>query len=135
MIFTTCSRCHKRIAVGKRCDCYERRRKAERPQCDSFYLSREWQTARRKAIARTYCLDIYSLYIDGKIEQGRTVHHIVPLEEDYTKRTERGNLIYLTEEHHRMIHEQYQKGKKRELIAQLRALLKRFDEEFGAASE
>lgn len=42
-----------------------------------------------------------------KIEYGFTVHHIVPLINDYSKRLQQSNLIYLTESHHRLIHRLY----------------------------
>lgn len=40
----------------------------------------------------------------GIIEHGEVVHHIVPLVDDFGKRFDYNNLIYLTESNHRKIH-------------------------------
>lgn len=137
MIYTQCPRCRKRIAVGTQCSCYERTRRAKgkgnRLDQDSFYRSQEWRAVRSEAIAKTYGLDIYSLYIENKIEYGFTVHHIVPLEEDYRKRAEQSNLIYLSESHHRQIHEMYKTDFVNTSIM-LADLLDRFAKDFGNTS-
>lgn len=133
MILTHCSRCHKRIAVGTQCPCYERTRakgKGNRLDLDSFYNSSEWRAVRSAAIAKTYGLDIYSLYVENKIEYGFTVHHIVPLEDDYSKRSDQSNLIYLSESHHRQIHELY-KTDFTNAARMLSDLLEKFAKDFG----
>ena len=62
---------------------------------------------RSKAISFYVSMDIYSWYKYGRIEAGVTVHHIVPLKDNYDKRADMGNLIYLTEENHKAIHALY----------------------------
>lgn len=73
-----------------------------------FYLSSEWQKARNKCISNCYGIDLYSYYVLRKIEYGQTVHHIVPILDDYSQRLSQENLIYLTESNHRLIHTLYQ---------------------------
>lgn len=109
MIYKRCNICHKRLPIGTKCSCYERKRKADVLNVNSFYNTSEWKHSRDKAIARYYGLDIYSLLVLHKIEYGYTVHHIVPLEIDYSLRNSQDNLIYLTESNHRLIHEQLKK--------------------------
>lgn len=133
IIYTRCPRCKKRIAVGKTCPCYDKRRTTQgRDARDIFYTSGEWGRARAGAIRRTYGLDIFAFYEFGELVSGFTVHHITPLESAWELRTVPDNLIYLTEQNHRLIHEMYKSdyNKTRE---RLHTLLLRFDAEFGAS--
>ena len=101
MIYTRCPNCHKRISIQDKCDC----RKIDKAKVkngnaqlhDNYYKTSDWLIARDKTISSCHGLDIYSLLIDHKIEYGQTVHHIVPLEEDYSKRDDLSNLISATE--------------------------------------
>ena len=63
---------------------------------------------------------------------GFTVHHITPLESAWELRTAPNNLIYLTEQNHRLIHEMYNKSEYNKTRERLHTLLLRFDAEFGA---
>ncbi len=134
MIYTRCQSCKARIEVGKPCErCrknYEKIRRKTRPETDRYYLTGEWQTARSKAIAKTFGLDPYSLIVLGIIEHGFTVHHIVPLETDYSLRSEQSNLIYLTEKNHRKIHELY-KVNYENTARMLHCVLEKFSEKFS----
>lgn len=132
IIYTRCSRCKKRIAVGETCPCYDKQRGTQgRNAQDIFYTSSEWERARAGAIRRTYGLDIFAFYEFGELVSGFTVHHITPLESAWELRTDPDNLIYLTEQNHRLIHELYKSdyNKTRERLC---ALLARFDAEFGS---
>ncbi|MBS5794935.1 MAG: HNH endonuclease [Clostridiales bacterium] len=77
-------------------------------------------------------LDIYSYYVLGRVEKGEVVHHIVALDEDFSKRLSLSNLIYLTEKNHRNIHNLMKKGpKEKEDVQQLLFhLIKRFNIDF-----
>ena len=108
-LYKRCSRCGKRLDYGSKCTCSSKRYKDEdRYYQDSkskkFYKSQMWQKAREQAIAATYGLDIYSLFEHGIIEYGTTVHHIIPICEDWSKRDDINNLIYLTDSNHQLIH-------------------------------
>ena len=114
------------------CRCYEKRRTSQgRSEWDSFYLSSEWGHARARAIRRTYGLDIFAFYEFGELVNGFTVHHITPLESAWELRADDDNLIYLTEQNHRLIHELY-KSDYTAARERLHALLERFDREYGA---
>lgn len=129
MIYKRCNICHKRIAANAQCDCYERKLSREKPSVNSFYNTQLWYDSRTQAICKTFGLDIYSLYILHKIETGRTVHHIVPLELSPQLKASQDNLIYLTESNHRTIHELY-KTNYIETAKLLSQLLVRFKNDF-----
>ena len=130
-IYTRCSRCRRQIPVGKSCACYGKARERQgRIDVDSFYHSSEWGVARAGAIRRTYGLDIVALYERSEIVSGFTVHHIEPLETGWGLRTSPDNLIYLTEQNHRLIHERYLKDFE-QTKKYLHELIARFDEEYG----
>ncbi len=113
MISKRCIHCGKRVPVGKRCSCIPPRKykpsgsETYSAQITRFYQTTAWEKARESCIAQCYGLDIYSLFANNRIEYGRTVHHIVPIIDDYSLRLSPDNLIYLTESNHRIIHELY----------------------------
>lgn len=137
-IFKRCSRCGKRIPEGTECSCVNKRYKHEdRYRADSkehkFYISSQW-AKKRRVIYEKFCgMDIYSLYKYGRIEKGRTVHHIVPLKDDWTLRYDSNNLILLTEQNHRRLHQLMKQGEKekRAVIKELQGFLIRFKREQG----
>lgn len=130
-IYKRCSLCGKRIAANEKCKCYEKNNVRNRPDCDKYYSSSEWQHTRAAAMHKTFGLDIFAFYEYGIITYAFTVHHIVPLEEDYTRRADQSNLIPLTEKNHRYIHEKYKNPKEKSLyINKLRNLLVRFEREY-----
>lgn len=112
MISKICPRCGKKVPTGTACGCCKRDR--VNPLGDynadvkAFYLSKEWEKARNKCISACFGLDLISVFCEQKIEYGFTVHHIVPLINDYRLRLQQSNLIYLTEAHHRAIHRLYE---------------------------
>lgn len=75
-----------------------------------FYKSSSWRMLRTFVITNCHGIDLYSYYTHGIIECGRTVHHIVPINECWGKRYELGNLIYLTESNHQLIHNEMNKS-------------------------
>lgn len=113
MISKRCIYCGKRVPVGKRCSCIPPRKYKPSgsgkysAEVKRFYQTAAWEKARERCIAECCGLDIYSLFANNRIEYGRTVHHIVPIIDDYSLRLSPDNLIYLTESNHRIIHELY----------------------------
>ncbi|WP_296691654.1 hypothetical protein [Ruminococcus sp.] len=111
-ILKICPRCGAKISTGKACGCYKRDRvnplSSYSKDVKAFYLTNEWEKARNKCIFACFGLDLISLFIEQKIEYGFTVHHIVPLINDYRLRLQQSNLIYLTEAHHRAVHRLYE---------------------------
>ncbi len=133
MISKRCTHCGKRIQVGKDCGCISKKRykptASDKYTADvkEFYRTKEWEHARDECIRRCHGIDIYSLFVLGKIEYGFTVHHIVPLIDDYSLRKSQSNLIYLTESNHRHIHKLYETDYE-SATALLKSLLQRFED-------
>ena len=137
-IYKRCSRCGKRILAGTICGCQKRRYREEDKYTKDdkyklFYKSRSWNRARDIAIDFYGGLDIYSLYILGRMEYGQTVHHIVPLKECWERRTDVSNLIYLTESNHQIIHNIMIQGEtqKQEVLSLLFSLVERYRKEMS----
>lgn len=125
-IYKRCSLCHKRRLANEKCNCYNTGLVRNKPKENAYYYTSDWSEARDQAITNVFGLDIYSFYVLNKIEYGFTVHHIIPLEDDYALRNSPSNLIYLTESNHRKIHGLYKTGKKKETIQLLQQLSNEF---------
>ena len=101
MIYKICSRCGKRIPEGTTCPC-QKIRKAEsdkhydRYQRDQksteFYKSGVWQLTRQRVLNMDQHLDVYEYMMHGRVVIADTVHHIVPLKEDWNRRLDISNL-------------------------------------------
>ena len=135
-IYKRCSRCHRRIPEGTKCDCSKRRYKEyDKDKIDSkekkFYSSGEWEKIKDKAKDRFNGMDIYSLYVLNKVEYGQTVHHIEPIKENWNRRLDLENLIYLTESNHRLLHNRMDHGEHDEVINELHELVNKFKKEFN----
>lgn len=123
MINRICSRCGKIVPVGQRCTCqpayrrdYNKFRRDKRLQ--RFRASDEWKRIRQKVIERDEGLDQYVLHEAGELKAGFSVHHIVPLSEDWSRRTDPSNLITLSDDTHSSIEYKY-KGKQRAALQSL----------------
>lgn len=134
-----CGRCGKRIAAGSKCECIKQSNKERYAAYDkkrtdkevhNFYNTTEWKKLRQWAIYHFKNIDIYSFYILGKLEYGQTVHHIVPIKDDWSKRLNKNNLIYLTHKNHQLIHERMKNDNAQEVINELVGLIQRFEKEF-----
>ena len=66
---------------------------------------------RSAAIEADGGIDVYLFMTEGKIEAADTVHHIVPLQDDWQKRIDISNLISLSHDTHSMIEQMYKKDK------------------------
>ena len=136
MLYKRCSRCGNRLEYNTICSCKAKyKTNSDSYKNDKerkFYKSKAWQDATNIIKNRFIYLDIYSYYILGQIEKGEVVHHIVALDEDWSKRLYLSNLIYLTEKNHRKIHNLMKKSTKdKEDVQQLLfSLIKRFKIDF-----
>lgn len=144
-------RCSKRIPLGdKYCiECTEKveQLNKERHKINKLnrtdkneqelYTSQEWIKTSDEAKRKTFGLDVYELYINNRAISGQTVHHIVEVKDDWDKRLDISNLIYLTNSNHKHIHNIYLKGKeeKKEMQNILLTLLDRFNKEFKSMSD
>ena len=140
MIYKRCPRCRKRIPSGTECDCIKKRHKeydrtGRNRKTDAFYHSDDWCRMRAMAEARYMGMDIYSYYVLGKMEYGHSVHHIIPIKDDWSLRLNLDNLIYLTEKNHQKIHVLLNGEQREETIELLQNLVKRFKDEFDIADQ
>jgi len=71
---------------------------------DWFYQSKYWKDLRNQ---KFYDADGLCELCrkEGIVKQAKEVHHIVPIEEDFSKALDYDNLIALCDEHHRQQHE------------------------------
>lgn len=133
-IYKRCTRCNKRILVGVSCSCRQKRfqedKKYQAIHETLFYSSKEWSILRKQIIETFYGIDIYSYYMEDRIESGYTVHHIIPIQEDWSRRLDKNNLIYLTESNHRLIHNRM-KEEKEATVKLLLDLIQRFKRDQG----
>lgn len=113
---------------------YSKRRREDKEQkkYQDFYNSSDWKRIRDAIISSFNGIDIVEYYRTGKVVQGERVHHIIELDDDWNCRVDINNLIYLTEQNHRRIHAEYNKGEreKKQMQHVLFALLERWNKEF-----
>lgn len=76
-----------------------------------FYISREWRVCRTNALAHYDYLDIYDLFIYQRLTMADHVHHIVELEDDWSRRFDLLNLIPLSHSNHSIISQLYKRDK------------------------
>ncbi|URZ06780.1 hypothetical protein [Clostridium felsineum] len=129
-----CDECSKKVQEQKRQRHreYKAKRMADNKEkiLQEFYVSKEWTKVRDNVKVRCFYLDIYSYYILGAIENGKTVHHIEPLRNNWGSRLDCDNLIYLTESNHQLIHRMLDKDYKG-TVKMLQGLVYRWNKEFG----
>lgn len=116
MLYKRCSRCGKRIPSGTKCPCLKNRHKEydrfNRDQrARGYYNSIEWQKVRAAALEADQMIDVWLYMTEGKIVKADTVHHIIPLRDDWEKRNELANLMSLSHESHSLIETEYKKDK------------------------
>ena len=102
-----------------------------------FYNSTEWKNIRDLVIRKCFAIDIVEYYKTGQIVMGYTVHHIIELKDDWNKRLDINNLIYLSQENHIKIHKLMERSKedKEKVIEMLLQVKARFEQEFGLEKE
>lgn len=144
-----CPYCGKPVQVGRKCECIHvainkktiYRPTKKRPSSgarsgavygsDPMYHSTLWKRLCSEAKEHYSHMDIYSWYVLGKIEVGSIVHHVIPIKDDYEKRFDIGNLIYLTYENHILIHQIYSQSteRKAQMQKELMDLIRRWNNE------
>ncbi len=106
----------------KEYDAHCRNKKAK-----EFYKKAAWKVERKRALARDTNLDIYLYIMEGRIVPADTVHHIVELMEDYSRRCDMDNLISISEATHSMISRAYKDAAKKATMQQtLRECMKKY---------
>lgn len=130
MLSKICSYCGKRIPIVSSCTCMVKlKNKAQKhykynDDVKKFYSTKGWDNTREQCISECYGIDFYSFFVLNQIEYGEVVHHIIPIVDDYSKRLNIDNLIYLTERNHKLIHSLYEHSYD-ETVNMLKSLLKK----------
>ena len=115
-IYKRCSRCGRRIPAGTKCVCqkvrhkeYDRYRRDKKSK--GFYDSRECEIARDTALEADGGIDVYVYMTTGEIRGADTVHHIIPLKDDWEQRADVDNLMSLHHDTHSEIEQMYRRDK------------------------
>lgn len=76
-----------------------------------FYHSKAWKLVRKQALARDHYLCQECLR-QGIVRTANTVHHIIPIKDDFKKRLKLDNLETICLEHHNQEHREKPSGEK-----------------------
>ena len=140
MIYKICSRCGKRIPEGTTCPCQKIRKaesdkhydKYQRDQKSTeFYKSGVWQLTRQRVLNMDQHLDVYEYMMHGRVVIADTVHHIVPLKEDWNRRLDISNLMSLNHDTHSQIERDYEKYGAKVMACRLSEILGRYREQMA----
>ena len=131
-IYKRCSRCGRRIPTGTTCSCIKRRHKEydktyRNKEAKKYYDSGEWQQARAAALEADDSIDVYVYMTEDKIVAADTVHHIIPLKDDWNRRSDIDNLISLNHDTHSMIERKYKQDKEK-MQQELSSMLEKYRE-------
>ena len=74
---------------------------------ESIYSSGKWNKARSKVLEDCNYVCLWSWYKDGKVVKADCVHHIVEIRNDDRLAYSEDNLIALSNDKHRLVHELY----------------------------
>lgn len=104
---TYCDWCKERdVERHKEYDRFKRDRKAS-----AFYHSRDWVRLRDHIMMLAGGVDLFELHENQRLVEADVVHHIIELEEDWSRRLDAGNLIPLSHQSHVRIHKLYKDRK------------------------
>lgn len=115
-IYKRCSRCGKRMLLGLSCDCIKTRHReydcfTRDQKAKAFYASSDWERIRSTVLELDEWIDVYVYMTKGEIVAADTVHHIVPLRDDWSKRCSVDNLMSLRHDTHSLIEKLYKEDK------------------------
>lgn len=133
MIYKTCGRCGRHIPSGTTCPCYQQdKRKYAKPEgVKKYYHTTEWRKISLHVLAMYNYVDVYAWVAHKQMLPATTVHHIVPIKEDYSRRADISNLIPVSDASHKGIEKLYRDGRKTETQNLLRGALQRWREQHG----
>lgn len=129
-IYKRCSRCGKRMESGKHCPCLKIRHKeydkySRDRKSRQFYTGKEWDTSRTEALEADGGIDVYLYMTQGIAVAADTVHHIIPLKDEPSKRSDLDNLISLHHDTHSLIETMY-KTQKDKMIQELSEMVREY---------
>lgn len=124
------------MQAGTACECIKTRhreydRMSRNKKTKAFYVSSEWKRIRRKVLQLDGGLDVYLYMTQGKIVLADTVHHIIPIQEDWSMRCCVENLMSLNHNTHSMIEKMYEKDREG-TEKKLKKMIRLYREEQGA---
>lgn len=110
----SCSVCMRVHSKDHICNAKKKRRlEKNKGRVDSdIYGGNKWRVTRWQVLEDCNHICLYTLYKEGKIVKATDVHHIVEILEDEALAYEKENLIGLSKEKHKLIHELYKDNKK-----------------------
>lgn len=130
---SVCAECEKTY-ISRHVD-YNRNRRNKKAA--AFYVSNEWR-ATRDIILKVYdYIDIYSYYMQQEIVTADMVHHIVELDDDWSRRLDPTNLLPLSNTNHGIIsalYKQSEESKRRTQQMLLGLIAKHFESAGGIAT-
>ena len=91
-----------------------------------FYDSEEWRRTKQRVLDLDG-MDVYEYMTTGRIIAPDTVHHVIPLRDDWSLRCDPSNLTSLAASTHSRIEQEYRRDKQK-MIKKLSAMLKKFRE-------
>ena len=115
-IYKRCSRCGQRIPSGSTCLCAKSRHKdydrySRDNRSKQYYSGKVWELTRASTLEEDGGIDVYLFMTEGRIELADTVHHIIPLRDNWSIRNDITNLMSLNHDTHSMIEQMYRKDK------------------------
>ena len=87
--------------------------------------SKEWEMGRSTALDIDGGIDVYLYMTEGVIVTADTVHHIIPLKDDWEKRIDIDNMMSLSSNTHSVIEQMYRKNKEG-MIRKLQKMIKEY---------
>lgn len=105
----------------------QRQRQYRKDKIDTaIYRANKWHKIRGQVLEDYNYVCLYTFYKEGKIIEANQVHHIIELLDDESLAYDEDNLIPMSKEKHRLIHELY-KDNKRQIQEELREMKKRWN--------
>ena len=103
----------------------DREKKENRIDTD-IYFSSQWRKLRTTILEDYQSVCLYTFYTEGRAVVANCVHHIVEIMEDDTLAYEESNLIPLSNDKHKLIHELYREDKEK-IQNELRKMKERWE--------
>lgn len=124
-----CAECEKTY-ISRHADYNSNRRNKK---AAAFYVSYEWRSTRDLMLKVYDYIDIYSYYMHKEIVTADMVHHIVELDDDWSRRCDPTNLLPLSNTSHGIISALYKESEesKRRTQTMLLSLIARHFEKAG----
>lgn len=95
-----------------------------------FYHSKQWRHVVERVKKKYNYMDIYSYYINNKIEYGKICHHVRELKMDgWDSRLDTNVIVYVTHDNHTLIHDMLDDDYEG-TVKVLLGLIQRYEEEF-----